>query len=69
MSGETPQEQATAADEILVGDTVRFREGRLGTFDPDTELVVKELIGTWFTADHGRTEVFLLAERVEKIRD
>jgi hypothetical protein len=67
MSSETTQEHGPAADEIAVGDTVRFRDGRRGTFETDTELVVKELIGAWFTADQGRTEVFLLTERVETV--
>jgi hypothetical protein len=70
MSSETTQDPGAAADEIAVGDTVRFREGRTGTFEPDTQLVVKEIFGSppaWFTADVGRTEVFLRADRVENI--
>lgn len=70
MPSKTPKESAPAADEIAVGDTVRFREGRTGTFEPDTELVVKEVFGTppqWFTADVGRTEFFLRADRVETV--
>jgi hypothetical protein len=43
MSSETTQDPGAAADEIAVGDTVRFREGRTGTFEPDTQLVVKSL--------------------------
>lgn len=49
------------------GSTVKFKSGREGTFDPATELEIKEVVGPFAIVEVGRSEWPILVERLETV--